>query len=124
MEQIGPVALTMQTERHPAVWTRDRLDALDARRFLGGCTRQMRFCATSIVVALATSTLPMTVQAGQGQARFQVSLRILPHQPAPRVEVQDVSATSPGFPPYRLLKTGVKHGARPGGRFILLETEF
>ena len=82
-------------------------------------------CFVSIVfVAIAASTLPMAAQAGPGHASFQVTLRIVARQPAPRVIEQSVSTTSPDFPPYRVSEGRVVTRENSGRDIIVLETEF
>ena len=66
----------------------------------------------------------MAAQAGQGHASFQVTLRIVARQPAPRVIEQSVSTTSPDFPPYRVSEGRVVTRENSGSDIIVLETEF
>ncbi len=83
-----------------------------------------RCFVSSVVIALAASTLPAVVQAGQGRASFQVTLTIVARQPAPRVSEQVLSVTSLGKPPYPIRKDWVLTEQKSGNKLIVLETEF
>lgn len=73
---------------------------------------------------MAALMLPMSVGAGQGDASFQVSLRIVASPPGPKVKLQAVSAASPGDPPHPMAKDRAITQEKFGTQLIILTTEF
>lgn len=123
MGQKTSVAMAMPAKWLSAARTRDGFGVGQTQRPLMGVNRLTR-CFATFVVALGTSTLPMAVQAAQDGAIFQVSLKILPRQPAPRVVQHGIAVPSPGFPPYRLIRKTAATAEPAASTIILLETEF
>ena len=81
-------------------------------------------CLSAVFLGVVAATRPAVVRAGQGRASFQVGLRIVARQPAPRVSEQVLSATSLGDPPYPIRKDWVLTEQKSGNKLIVLETEF
>lgn len=83
-----------------------------------------RICLSVIVLAFASSMVSMSVGARQGNAGFQVSLKIVARAPAPRVTQQVISAASPGYPVHPVFEGRAVTEEKSGQAFIVLTTEF
>ena len=68
--------------------------------------------------------LAMRALAGQSSAHFQVSLRIVPRPPAPKLSQQVVFPGLPGDPPHPMLKDRVTTQGKAGDKLIVITTEF
>ena len=84
----------------------------------------MRYFVSTGLIGLTALVLPMWVLAGQGSTKFQVSLRIVVHPPAPKVSQQVISPVLPGDPPYPMFKDGVMTQQKSGIQFTMLTTEY
>ncbi|WHZ10810.1 MAG: hypothetical protein OJF60_001249 [Burkholderiaceae bacterium] len=81
----------------------------------------MRRALFSILVsALAVAGMVPISQAGVAEAHFQVTLTILPPQPAPKISQETLTPTSPGYPAHPAFQSQ----SAAGQEFVVLETEF
>ena len=83
-----------------------------------------RLCTLAVFLASAWSMVLMSARAGQGNASFQVALKIVARAPAPRVSEQVIFATPPGDPPHLMLKGQVVSEGQPGHRVLVITTEY
>jgi hypothetical protein len=78
----------------------------------------------AVFLASAWSMVPMSAQAGQGSASFQVGLKIVARSPAPKVSERVISSTSPGDPPHPMFKGQVVTEGPPGNQVMVVTTTF
>ncbi|MEO6973635.1 MAG: hypothetical protein ABI135_09490 [Rhodoferax sp.] len=81
-------------------------------------------CALAVFLASVWSVVLTSAQAGQGNASFQVALKIVARSPAPRVSEQVIFATTSGDPPHLMLKGQVMSEGQPGHRVLVITTEY
>ena len=83
-----------------------------------------RFNVPVAFLALASLMGPMSAQAGQRAASFQISLKIVARPPAPRVSQQSVPAASHNEPPLDVSNGQVVTEGRSGNQVMVITTTF